>query len=561
MSILDHTPKFTTDEASQLARELFGLDGQADRLPSDRDQNFSLTTATGERAVLKIANGLEERTLLEAQQRALVHLAASSELFPRVHSTLDGRTLAEVIARDGKRHYAWLISLRPGRPLGELPHHSDALLEDLGRQAGELDRRLADFDDPAIHRQLVWDLANGLETVDRYRELIDDPPVRRWVDGVVVRFQSDVSPLLPGLRRSAIHNDLNDYNLLVETSGDVGERHQRLSGIVDFGDLVWSWTVGDLAILLAYAMLGKEDPLAVAGRIVGGYHRVWPLEEAEVAALFGLTCLRLATSICMAAEQHRRRPDDHYLVISQEPIRRLLPRLEQVSWGLATATFRAACGWPAAATEPIFLKWLEGRGGADARVIDLDWEADPWITLDLGVASPLIEGDPARNTEPLLTARLAGLMNESGARLAVGQYDEARMLYTSPLFGQNGRVTEERRTVHLGIDLFTAKGTAVHAPLAGRVVVATNNRAHLDYGPMIILEHQIAAGVSFQTLYGHLSEESLDGLVVGREILAGEQIGSIGSSEINGGWTPHLHFQIILDDLGLGADSRSLSGH
>ena len=566
MSILDHTPKLTTDDASRLARELFHLDGLATPLPSDRDQNFSLTTAQGERVVLKIANGLEERTVLEAQQKVLAHLGANlgaaSPLFPRVYETVEGQTLAEVVSDDGKRHFVWLISLLPGRPLGELLHHPVPLLEDLGRQAGELDRQLAAFDHPAIHRQLVWDLAHGLETVDRYRELIDDPPVRRWVDGVVEWFRRDLLPLLPRLRQSAIHNDLNDYNLLVETSGEVGQRHQRLSGIVDFGDLVWSWTVGDLAILLAYAMLGKEDPLGVAGRIVAGYHRAYPLEEAEVAALYGLTCLRLATSVCMAAEQRRQRPDDQYLVISQEPIRRLIPRLEQIPVGLATATFRAACGWPAASTAPAVEAWLKQQSGAAARVIDIDWERDSWITLDLGIASPLIEGDPERNTEPLLTARLAALMKESGAQLAVGQYNEARMLYTSPLFGKNGRVTEERRTVHLGIDLFMAPGTAVHAPLPGRVVVATNNQADLDYGPLIILEHRLehrlehptADGTLFRTLYGHLSVDSLADMAVGREVAAGERIGSIGTAQVNGGWTPHLHFQIILDDLGLGAD-------
>ncbi|MFM8393417.1 MAG: phosphotransferase, partial [Acidobacteriota bacterium] len=167
MSILDHTPKFTTDDASKMAWELFGLAGQATPLPSDRDQNFSLTTAQSERAVLKIANGREERAVLEAQQRVMAHLGAHSALFPRVYSTTEGPALAEVVAGDGTRHFAWLISLLPGKPLGEVGHHPRALLEDLGRQAGELDRRLADFDHPAIHRHLVWDLANGLETVER----------------------------------------------------------------------------------------------------------------------------------------------------------------------------------------------------------------------------------------------------------------------------------------------------------------------------------------------------------------------------------------------------------
>jgi len=554
MSILEYTPRFTTDDAARMARELFGVDGVASPLPSDRDQNFRLTTGQGGGFVLKLANGCEERGVLEAQQAAMEHVGSESELFPRVVRTLDGRTLAEVVTVEGMSHFAWLITHLPGRPVGELSHHPLALLEDLGRQAGELDRRLAGFDHPAIHRDLVWDLANGLRTVDRYRGLVADPAVHEWIDGVVGRYRSSLLPLLPQLRRSAIHNDLNDYNLLVETAGLAGQRHQRLSGIVDFGDLVWSWMVGDLAILLAYAILGKEDPLAAAEQIVRAYHAVNPLTEVEVEALFGLVCLRLATSVVMAAEQHRQRPEDEYLVVSQEPIRRLIPRLKAIPWGLATARFRVACGWPGLKAGPAISAWLQAQDGTFARVLRIDWEKDPWIPLDLGIASPLIDGDPDRNTEPLLTARLADLMSEVGAEVAVGRYDEARMLYTSPLFGGGERSTDERRTVHLGVDLFTAAGTAVYAPLAGRVVVAANNRAPLDYGPLIVLEHETGEGIAFRTLYGHLSEESLAGVKVGDEVAAGDRIGSIGRVEVNGGWPPHLHFQLILDDLGLGAD-------
>lgn len=553
MSVLDHKPKFTSEDASRLARERYGIVAVAEPLASERDQNFRLV-ADRESFVLKIANGQEGQGILEAQQRVLEHLAGTMDLVPRVRQTVDGASLTVVGGAGGSRHFVWLISHLPGRPLGELPHHTGVLLGDLGRRAGELDRRLSGFDHPAIHRDLVWDLANGLRTVERYRELIVDQEVRRWVDAVIDRFRVEVSPLLPHLRQSAIHNDLNDYNLLVETAGPVDERHRRLSGIVDFGDLVWSWTVGDLAILIAYAMLDKAEPLVAAEQVVRGYHGANPLTEAEVGALWGLVCLRLATSVVMAAEQHRHRPEDEYLLISQEPIRRLRPQVESVPWGLATARFRAACGWPVIKSGPATNAWLRARTGLFAPVLEFDWESDPWITLDLGIASSLIDGDSTRNTEPQLTKRLALAMGETGARVAVGQYNEARMLYTSPLFAAGEGVTSERRTVHLGVDLFTAAGSAVRAPLPGRVVIAANNRAPLDYGPLLVLEHTTDDGTTFRTLYGHLSEDSLEGMVVGREVAAGERIGKIGRAEVNGGWPPHLHFQLILDDLGLGAD-------
>ena len=111
-----------------------------------------------------------------------------------------------------------------------------------------------------------------------------------------------------------------------------------------------------------------------------------------------------------------------------------------------------------------------------------------------------------------------------------------------------------RRTVHLGIDLFAPAGTPVHAPLAGRVVAAHDNAALQDYGPVVILEHATGEGVPFYTLYGHLSRESLDRMKVGRRVEAGDTIAEFGTVDVNGGWTPHLHFQVMTDLLGLGTD-------
>jgi murein DD-endopeptidase MepM/ murein hydrolase activator NlpD len=134
-------------------------------------------------------------------------------------------------------------------------------------------------------------------------------------------------------------------------------------------------------------------------------------------------------------------------------------------------------------------------------------------------------------------------MRDRGASVAVGRYDENRMIYRrSELFSGDS----EPRTVHLGIDLFAREGTPVHAPLPGSIHSFRNNDAFGDYGPTIILEHAIQ-GVTFYTLYGHLSLDSILHLEVGTKVSAGEEIARIGDESINGGWPPHLHFQIITD--------------
>ena len=85
--------------------------------------------------------------------------------------------------------------------------------------------------------------------------------------------------------------------------------------------------MSDLAIAVAYAVLGSDEPLATAAAVVRGYRGARPLEDDEMASLFGLVLLRLCTSVCVAARQQKQRPEDAYLTISQGPIATTLPAL------------------------------------------------------------------------------------------------------------------------------------------------------------------------------------------------------------------------------------------
>lgn len=145
-------------------------------------------------------------------------------------------------------------------------------------------------------------------------------------------------------------------------------------------------------------------------------------------------------------------------------------------------------------------------------------------------------------------------MDEAKVSIGVGRYDEARLLYTSPLFGADASPLEERRTIHLGMDLLAEPGTSIHAPLDGVIHTLANNAAPLDYGPLVILQHDAGDAGAFFTLSGHLDTESLAHLKIGQRIARGEKFARVGTSEENGGWAPHLHFQIILDLLELDAN-------
>jgi Ser/Thr protein kinase RdoA (MazF antagonist) len=272
----------------------------ARRLPSERDQNFLLIDDSDQRFVLKIANDAESRSFLEAQNAVLDYLSERVSFCQRV--------IGDIAEFEG--HFVRVVTYLPGVPLAEIKPHTPGLLHDLGQKLGQLTRSLTGFDHPAVHRDFHWDLANGNRIVNEYAPLIEDGELRELV--LNCRFEPRTE-----LRRSVIHGDANDYNVLVDPES------MTVSGLIDFGDMVYSYTVGDLAIALAYVVLGDGDPRDV----IAGYKSEFGLLDEEREALWPLVRLRLAMSVCMAAHQIRQQPENEYLRISQKAIEKTLPRI------------------------------------------------------------------------------------------------------------------------------------------------------------------------------------------------------------------------------------------
>lgn len=309
MRLLENRPRFALEDAQEIADRLFGVRAQARQLPSERDQNFLLNDRGGKKFVLKIANALETREFLEAQNAVLEYLARRVSFCQSVVPSVSGAGIVRV-----ESHLVRLVRYLPGAPLAEIRPHSSELLRDLGRALGQLDHALRDFDHPAVHRDFHWDLVNGNRILDEFAPLIEDTTLRE----LVWRCRIDVDLRL---RRSVIHGDANDYNVLVDPE------LMKVSGLLDFGDMVYSYTVGDLAIAIAYVVLEKDDPFAVGDEVVRGYTEEFVLLPEELEALWPLVRLRLAMSVCLSAYQRRLQPENEYLGISQKAIAKSLPRL------------------------------------------------------------------------------------------------------------------------------------------------------------------------------------------------------------------------------------------
>jgi len=221
--------------------------------------------------------------------------------------------------------------------MADVSPHTPAFLHTLGRSFGDLDNALASFEHPAMHRTLLWDLKRYGQLTG-YFEAIETPEQRALVAYHFRRFEETTAPLLSRLPQSVIHNDGNDHNVLVDETGDA------VTGIIDFGDVVHTYTVCEPAITAAYALLGKDDVLATAAHVVAGYHERNALTVPEAEALFGLICMRLCTSVCMSAWQGRHAPENTYLAVSKAPAWDALERLASMKPSIAHDVFRQACG-------------------------------------------------------------------------------------------------------------------------------------------------------------------------------------------------------------------------
>jgi 4-aminobutyrate aminotransferase-like enzyme/Ser/Thr protein kinase RdoA (MazF antagonist) len=325
--LVKRAPRFSTEDAVRLALDMYGLHVTAESLPSERDQNFRLRAADGAQYVLKIANADESRDILDLQNKALQHLADSSTsmAWPRV---VPSRTGEEIVERDG--HMLRLLTWVDGLCLAEAQPHSSALLASMGAAIALTDRALQTFSHPAAGRVFYWDLAQARMA----RPHLDLLPTarRRLVEPILDAWERIPFRELPA---GVIYGDANDYNVLVDGN--------RVCSLLDFGDMVRTATVCDLAIAIAYVMLDKRDPIAAAAHVVESYNKVRPLSDAELDALYPLAAARMAMSVCYAAFQLSHAPGHEYLNISNAPAWRLLERLAELPEGWPTEVFRHAC--------------------------------------------------------------------------------------------------------------------------------------------------------------------------------------------------------------------------
>jgi len=306
-------PDFSIIDAEKIALDHFGINGSAEPLVSDRDQNFRVKSSN-EAFVLKISNSMEHIDVLDMQNEAIQYIHQNNpdiELtYPIVSKA--GQKIIQ-IEKNELSYQVRLLKYVKGEFLNDLKYDSNMLF-DLGKFLACLDLALNGFDHVAAHRSFIWNArcTNELSAlIDQNKN--DQKMINHYLD----HYNSHVLINDQHLVKMVIHNDGNDHNILINPSG-------KINGIIDFGDMIYSYRVLEPAVSMAYVAIEKDNPLPLIGSLLKGYNKIIPLNFYELKSVVYLMCIRLCISISMATYRKKLFPENKYLIISESKARKFL---------------------------------------------------------------------------------------------------------------------------------------------------------------------------------------------------------------------------------------------
>lgn len=302
-------PQVTPEQAACLLERHYGMAGKLHSLGSQQDLNYRIDSTRG-RFVLKICRGDYAAVELQAQHAALNSLGAHAGLrVPKVIQTLAGEELLTVNVDDQTLHLR-LLDYIDGQPLTHLPHLSRTVIEGFGELCGQMSLALAGFEHPGLARTLQWDPRHAQALITHLLATLPDLPQRAALEQAARQVEAHVQPLAAHLPWQAVHMDITDDNVMWQRDA---QRHWRIQGVIDFGDLVHTWRIADLSVTCAALLHHADgDPFALLPAIQA-CHAVTPLQREELEVLWPLIVARAAVLVLSSEQQQRLDPDNVYL--------------------------------------------------------------------------------------------------------------------------------------------------------------------------------------------------------------------------------------------------------
>ncbi|WP_284076622.1 phosphotransferase [Herbaspirillum aquaticum] len=307
-------PDLPAPALQRLAAQHYGIQGVATALGGERDQNACIESADGTRYVLKISNPSEQATVVDFQIAALDHIAqAAPDLpIPRVLRSLGGQSIERVRLPDGSISMVRMLTYLEGVQIKHTDR-SDGQRRAMGSGLARLDLALQGFNHAGAHHDLLWNVSAAHRLRDKM-ESLQDPAKRQLARHFMTRFEEQVLPRLRDVRAQVIHNDYHLYNVLVAP-----QEQERITGIIDFGDMLHAPLVGEVATAAAFHMTGNEDPFTGPAQFVAAYHAVLPLSAPEQEIVTDLMVTRHLVTALISEWRAVRYPHNRAYIMRHNP--------------------------------------------------------------------------------------------------------------------------------------------------------------------------------------------------------------------------------------------------
>jgi Ser/Thr protein kinase RdoA (MazF antagonist) len=319
----DQVPNFDKKAIKDIVKEHYGIEGEIKPLVSYEDQNARINTGDA-KYVLKISNKKWSLNYVKMQTEVLDHLKNTDPglTFPSVVKAVNGESIVFV---DG--FAVRLLTYLEGDLLTNITRTPE-LYRDVGRFLGQFSKAMQSYSPPpdSDGSDKFWKLDNVIACKEYLPDVIDED-ARDRIARLFKIYEHKIAPRLPSFRKAVIHSDANEQNFLINPAYPT-----KIAGLIDFGEMQIASQVNDLAITLAYALLGENDIDMAAREIIAGYENEFPLEDQERDVLYYLMAMRLVTNITMTSHTAKQQPDNEYILIAQGPARALLKQLEEQNY-------------------------------------------------------------------------------------------------------------------------------------------------------------------------------------------------------------------------------------
>ena len=524
--------KFELKFIESLVFSNYGIKVKATQIEGEKDDNFKVE-AKNKSYFFKIYPKKTDEKFVKFQSQLLSHLKDYKKTGNN-NLTSFKKTYATFSDNENEIRFFRMNDWICGRLWSSVNPISNSLREKLGIENAELLLKLSRTKLNYVRKDFDWDLANFLWIEKFYKKINLKKKYQKTIKNTIENLKKKRSKFQK-LRKHLIHNDLNDNNIIVSEN----LKTPTILGLIDFGDCVRSQLINELAVTCTYGIIKSLTPLESAFHIIKGFNSKIKISEDEIDFLYDLILIRISISIVKSALNEKNNPSNKYLQVSKNDMLTIFDKWSKINRELATHFFRHACNFTANINEKKFYKLISQKKSS-VNILFKKNEINKLENLDLSVSSKWLSNELINDIYSFEKK-----INQNLFSTYYGGYLETRAVYDSYDYEKLTDRGFENRTTHLGIDFWVEQKTSVHSIDDGIIKIITNDKTIKGYGGLIIIEHTIE-DLNYYSLYGHLSDQKKSKFNIGDLVSKGEKIAEIGSPKENGGWSPHLHFQIML---------------